>query len=268
MGRLDGRVAIVTGAGQGIGRGIARRSPEGAAVVVAERNPETGAAVAAEIMTSWAVRAIFVETDVLEADQIDAMVARAVDEFGTVHILVNNAYVAGGFARFEHKPDGDLELAFHGGPEHTWRAMRAVFPHMKTQQWGRIINLVSLNGINAHKYSADYNAAKEAIRAITRTGRGRVGTPQHPLQLHRAGGGVARVRGVRSRRSGEREGDAAAESAPAHGRPRARHRRRRAVLRQRRLRLRHGQHDLRERGHAGERRAVGPADAGLTEAVT
>jgi NAD(P)-dependent dehydrogenase (short-subunit alcohol dehydrogenase family) len=170
MGRLDGRVAVITGAGQGVGRGIARRyAREGAAVVVAEINPETGAAVAKEISDELGGRAIFQPTDVLQRDQVDAMVARAVDEFGGVHILVNNAYVAGHFARFEHKPDDDLELAFRGGPLHTWWAMRAAFPHMKAQQWGRIINLVSLNGINAHKYSADYNAAKEGIRAITRT---------------------------------------------------------------------------------------------------
>jgi len=170
MGRLDGRVAIVTGAGQGVGRGIARRfAREGAAVVVADINPETGAAVAAEITGELGGRAIFVPTDILDQGQVEVLVERTVADFGTVHILVNNAYVAGGFGRFEHKPDGDLELAFRGGPLHTWWAMRAAFPTMKAQHWGRIINLVSLNGINAHKYSADYNAAKEAIRAITRT---------------------------------------------------------------------------------------------------
>ena len=170
MGRLDGRVAIVTGAGQGVGRGIARRfAREGAAVVVADINPETGTAVAAEITGELGGRAIFVPTDILDQGQVAALVERTVADFGTVHILVNNAYVAGGFGRFEHKPDGDLELAFRGGPLHTWWAMRAAFPTMKAQHWGRIINLVSLNGINAHKYSADYNAAKEAIRAITRT---------------------------------------------------------------------------------------------------
>jgi NAD(P)-dependent dehydrogenase (short-subunit alcohol dehydrogenase family) len=97
------------------------------------------------------------------------MVDTTVDAFGHVDILVNNAYVAAPFRRFEHKPDADLELAFQGGPLHTYRAMQAVFPHLRAQRWGRIINFVSLNGINAHMYSADYNAAKEAIRAVTRT---------------------------------------------------------------------------------------------------
>ena len=170
MGRLDGRIAIVTGAGQGIGRGIARRyAREGATVVVAEVNPETGAAVAEEITGELGGRAVFVETDVLDRDQVDAVVARTVADFGTVHVLVNNAYVAGAFGPFESKDDGDLELAFRGGPLHTWWAMRAVFPHMRDQRWGRIVNFVSLNGVNAHKYSADYNAAKEGIRALTRT---------------------------------------------------------------------------------------------------
>ena len=170
MGRLDGRVAIVTGSGQGIGRGVARRfAAEGAAVAVAERNPETGARVAAEIVDDLGGQAAFVPTDVLDAGQLRAMVDRTVSTFGHVDILVNNAYAAAAPARFERKPDRDLEFGFQGGPLHTYRAMQAVFPHFRAQRWGRIINLVSLNGINAHMYSVDYNAAKEAVRAITRT---------------------------------------------------------------------------------------------------
>jgi len=171
MGRLDDKVAIVTGAGQGIGRGIARRfAREGAAVLVAEVNAETGAAVEREITDELGGIARFLQTNVLDRADIERMVKVAADELGGVHILVNNAYVVGGMARFEHKPDTDLQLAFEGGPLHTFRAMQAVFPYMKEQRWGRIVNFVSLNGINAHQYSVDYNAAKMAIQAITRTG--------------------------------------------------------------------------------------------------
>lgn len=170
MGRLDGKAAIVTGGGQGIGRGVARAiAREGAAVTVAEINPETGQAVAKELEAELSGRALFVQTDVLERAEVQHMVDATVETFGRVDILVNNAYVAGPFARLENKPDDDLLLAYRGGPLHTLWAMQAVFPHMVEQGGGRIINFVSLNGINAHMYSADYNAAKEAIRALTRT---------------------------------------------------------------------------------------------------
>src|SRR6185295_20408934 len=105
-----------TGAGQGIGRGIARRfAQEGASVLVAEVNPSTGAEVEREIVDELGGAARFVETNVLEKADIERMVKVAADELGGVHILVNNAYVAGGFDRFERKPDSDLQLAFDGG---------------------------------------------------------------------------------------------------------------------------------------------------------
>jgi len=110
-----------------------------------------------------------VPTDVLQRAEVQRMVDVTIDAFERVDILVNNAYVAAPFARLEHKSGDDLLLAYRGGPLHTLWAMQAVFPHMVAQGGGRIINFVSLNGINAHMYSADYNAAKEAVRALTRT---------------------------------------------------------------------------------------------------
>jgi NAD(P)-dependent dehydrogenase (short-subunit alcohol dehydrogenase family) len=138
MGRLDGKAAIVTGGGQGIGRGVARAfAREGAAVTIAEINPETGRAVAHELADELGARALFVPTDVLDREQVQRMVDATIDAFERVDILVNNAYVAGGFARLEAKPADDLLLAYRGGPLHTLWAMQAVFPHMVKGRWTR-----------------------------------------------------------------------------------------------------------------------------------
>lgn len=95
-GRLAGRTAIATGSGDGIGRGVARRfAAEGANVLVAELNPETGARVARELAAEFGADARFVPTDVTDKAQVHAMVAAAVDAWGGVDVLVNNAWGAG-----------------------------------------------------------------------------------------------------------------------------------------------------------------------------
>ncbi len=170
MGRIDGRVAVVTGAGDGIGRGIARRlAAEGARVVVADFNQETGPRVAGELRDELGADAVFVHTDVRSQPDVMAMVDAARDRWGTVDILVNNAWSGGNLTRVEQKSDETMASAFavtFYGP--LW-AMRRSFPVMKANGWGRVINICSLNGVNAHMGTLDYNCAKEALRTLSRT---------------------------------------------------------------------------------------------------
>jgi NAD(P)-dependent dehydrogenase (short-subunit alcohol dehydrogenase family) len=163
-GALSGRVALITGAGAGIGAGIARRfADEGAQVVVAEFDEASGRAVADE------VGGLFVATNVADRGQIEAAVATALAECGSLDVLVNNAWGGGGLARVEQKTDEELAHGVAVGYYAPFWAMRAAFPHMKERGWGRVVNMCSLNGVNAHVGSLEYNAAKEALRALTRT---------------------------------------------------------------------------------------------------
>jgi len=167
--RLAGKVAVVTGAGQGIGRGIAIvYAREGAAVVVAERREHRALRTAEEIRAAGG-RAIALPTDVSDRASVRAMIDRTVADLGRVDVLVNNAQ-----AMHEHRPleeltDEEFDVFLVSGLKGTFWAMQAAFPHMKAAGGGRIINMVSLNALTGAPGLADYNATKGAVQALSRT---------------------------------------------------------------------------------------------------
>ena len=169
-GGLEGRVAIVTGGGDGIGLGIARRfAREGATVVIGEIDETTGAAAAKAIDEDLGGRAVFVPTDVTHRNTVEALVDSTVEEFGGVHVLVNNAWGGGSMVRLEHSTEEQMAHGLTMAFSAAYWSMQGCFPHMRDAGGGSIINICSLNGVNAHPFTPEYNVGKEALRALSRT---------------------------------------------------------------------------------------------------
>jgi NAD(P)-dependent dehydrogenase (short-subunit alcohol dehydrogenase family) len=164
---LHGRTAIVTGAGQGVGRGVALAlASAGCSVTLFGRTESKLVAVAGEIQQRGG-RALSVAGDVKELADIERCVAATVEQFGSVDVLVNNAQeVALGYLL--EVADDAVEAGWQSGPMATLRFMRICHPHLKGG--GSIINMGSRAGIRPDPVRRGaYAAVKEAIRALTRT---------------------------------------------------------------------------------------------------
>ena len=166
---VDGKVIVVTGAGKGIGKGMAfHLGKGGAAIVVAEWKPDLMEQTCAEL-DALSIRNLGVVCDVNERSDIERMIAATVDGFGRVDCLINNAQTFRPLASIAEVSERDLDVFYTSGVKGTLWTMQAAYPHMRDQGWGRIVNFASSMGITGGTGFAAYNASKEAIRALTRT---------------------------------------------------------------------------------------------------
>ena len=167
---LDGRVAVVTGAGRGIGLEIAKTlAKAGATIAVAEFVEENGQAAAEEIKKLGADSSFF-HTDVRDSKSVNAMVENALETFGQIDILVNNAGIAYNTPA-EETPDDEWLNVMNINLNGVFYCCRAVGRHMLERQQGAIVNIASMSGVisNAPQPQAHYNASKAGVIMLTKS---------------------------------------------------------------------------------------------------
>jgi NAD(P)-dependent dehydrogenase (short-subunit alcohol dehydrogenase family) len=166
MGKLDGKVAIVTGASQGIGKGIARGlAHEGASVVLASRNVEGLKRTEEEILAAG-VQALVVPTDVTDEQQVEALFAQTMEKFGRLDVLYNNAgaFDGGAIDQLSLEAWEKVMAVNLRGP---FLCTRAAFRIMKAQGGGRIINIASISAQRVRPHSAPYSTTKHGLWGLT-----------------------------------------------------------------------------------------------------
>ena len=166
---LEGRVSLVTGSTSGIGLGIARAlAAAGSAVVLnGFGKPEDIAETQAKIISEFGVRASFSPADMSKAAPIAGMIAAALDTFGRIDVLVNNAGIQH-VAPLEQFPVEKWDAILAINLSSAFHTTRAVLPSMRGNKFGRIINIASAHGLIASPFKSAYVAAKHGIVGLTK----------------------------------------------------------------------------------------------------
>ena len=165
---LDGKVAIVTGAAQGIGRAIAETlAREGADVVVADLDPGRSKETE-DVVTKLGRRVLNIKVNVAEWNDVKQMTDQVLKEWGKIDILVNNAGVTRDGLLVRMK-DEDWNLVIQVNLNGTFHCTKAVLQSMTKQRSGRIVNIASIVGVMGNAGQANYAASKAAVIGLTKT---------------------------------------------------------------------------------------------------
>jgi 3-oxoacyl-[acyl-carrier protein] reductase len=165
---LEGRVALVTGAGRGIGRAITEElARRGADIVLADRLLDVAEQTASEVAASCGRRTIALPVDVSSFDSARQMVDKAIAEFGRVDILVNNA----GITRdnlIMRMDESDWDAVIDINLKGAWNCSKAVIRSMMKQRYGRIVNISSVSGLAGQAGQTNYSASKAGLIGFTK----------------------------------------------------------------------------------------------------
>lgn len=166
MFELTGQTALVTGAGAGIGEVIAARlAAAGARVAVADINAEAAEAVAKKISGG----AFPIPVDITSTEQVQDAIAKVIETAGSLEILVNNAGIAGRAAPIWEQTDEDWHRVMNLNINAPFYLCRAVLPHMRKREYGRIVNIASIAGKEGNPNMVAYSASKAAIIGLTKS---------------------------------------------------------------------------------------------------
>lgn len=167
--RLDGKVAIVTGGSRGLGRVIAGAlAGAGAAVVVSARMLEPAEAIARTLATESGSKTLGLAVDVTQSASVDAMVAKTLETFGSVDVLVNNAGI-NIRGPIEQLQESDWDQVIDTNLKGPWLCCRAVAAPMRKRGWGRIINVSSMLGEVSLPGRSPYASSKGGVTLLTKT---------------------------------------------------------------------------------------------------
>ena len=168
MNLLNDKVAVVTGAAQGIGRAIAETlARRGADVVVADLNVEKAEVTAKEITADTGRRAIAVQVDVSDSASARAMIDRAIAEFGRIDILVNNAGITRDNLIMRMR-EADWDLVLNVNLKGAFNCSKAVVRPMMKQRYGRIVNISSVSGLAGQAGQTNYSSSKAGLIGFTK----------------------------------------------------------------------------------------------------